>query len=83
MPSPPSRKSNSSDFWHELCKMTLLSEDTEKNVCTLTYGSSQCKLELHDLGGTSINRGEAFGRLAFSCPTAELKGVFQHDIETF
>jgi len=65
--------SDSKEFWHTHCRMQLHSED--KGVCLLSYGEKQCKLELHDLGGTPLNRGEAFGRLAFSCPSAEQKGI--------
>lgn len=35
----------------------------------------QCKLELHDNGGT-VDHGTAFGRIAFSCPREQVKYYF-------
>lgn len=35
----------------------------------------QCKLELHDIGGT-VDHGTAFGRIAFSCPREQVKFYF-------
>lgn len=35
----------------------------------------QCKLELHDNGGT-VDHGTAFGRIAFSCPREQVRYYF-------
>jgi len=59
-------------FWKDLCGMTLFSKEDKK--ATLGYAEDQCSLELVDIGG-KVDHGTAFGRIAFSCPRAELPGI--------
>lgn len=61
----------STDFWKDLAGMQLLESSDKQSL--LTFGPGQCKLELRQLAGAELNRGTAFGRIAFSCPTEELK----------
>lgn len=63
-----SNLSKSVDYWHKLCGMKIYSQDAKKAV--LGYVDSECKLELKQVG--PINHASAFGRIAFSCPAAEL-----------
>ncbi len=65
-----SNLTKSTDYWTKLCGMTLY-EQTDKSVL-LGYGDGQCKLELKDVGGT-IDRGTAYGRVAFSCPRDQVR----------
>ncbi|XP_022085862.1 glyoxalase domain-containing protein 4-like [Acanthaster planci] len=60
------------DYWTKLCGMTLYEQTT--NTALLGFGDSQCKLELRDMGG-EIDRGTAYGRIAFSCPRDQLPGI--------
>jgi lactoylglutathione lyase len=62
----------STKFWKELCGMKVEESNDEHSI--LTFGEKQCKLELRQLKG-ELSRGTAFGRLAFSCPTDQLKEV--------
>ncbi|KAI1724542.1 glyoxalase domain-containing protein 4 [Ditylenchus destructor] len=63
----------SKEFWSSLCGMTV--ETSSEDKCILSYGKDQCKLELNSLNGVDLNRGTAFGRIAFACPTNELKQI--------
>lgn len=63
----------SKEFWGSLCGMTVENETEQK--CLLSYGKDQCKLELNSLNGVELKRGTAFGRIAFACPTNELKEI--------
>ncbi|XP_071790805.1 glyoxalase domain-containing protein 4-like [Asterias amurensis] len=67
-----SNLSKSTDYWTKLCGMTLY-EQTDKSVL-LGYSEGQCKLELKAVGAT-IDRGTAYGRVAFSCPRDQLAGI--------
>ena len=60
------------DYWTKLCGMTLY-EQTDKSVL-LGYGEGQCKLELKAVDAT-IDRGTAYGRVAFSCPRDQVSGL--------
>ncbi|CAL1262631.1 unnamed protein product [Larinioides sclopetarius] len=60
------------DYWNGLLGMKIY-EKTDNSV-TLGYADVQCKLELKDIGGP-VNHEQAFGRIAFSCPTSELAGI--------
>ncbi|XP_064613163.1 LOW QUALITY PROTEIN: glyoxalase domain-containing protein 4-like [Liolophura sinensis] len=62
------------DYWSRLAGMTVYTQ-TEKTAL-LGYGDDQCSLELYDIGG-DVDHGTAFGRIAFSCPAAELPGIEQ------
>jgi len=63
----------SQEFWGNLCAMEVESA-SDKN-CVLSYGKDQCKLELRSLKGVKLDRGTAFGRIAFATPTSELKNI--------
>ncbi|KAK9877079.1 hypothetical protein WA026_016104 [Henosepilachna vigintioctopunctata] len=52
-------------FWNTLLGLAIY--DKSDKTAVLGFGESQAKLELVEIG-TPINRGEAFGRIAFSCP---------------
>ncbi|KAF8763645.1 Glyoxalase domain-containing protein 4 [Argiope bruennichi] len=56
------QKSNSAD---PVQKVSLACSNLQKSLC---------KLELKDIGGP-VNHEQAFGRIAFSCPTSELAGI--------
>ncbi|XP_071944056.1 glyoxalase domain-containing protein 4-like [Antedon mediterranea] len=58
------------DYWSKLCGMEVYSE-TDKTAL-LGYSDNQCKLELNDLEGATMNHASAFGRVAFACPRSEL-----------
>ncbi|XP_022344763.2 glyoxalase domain-containing protein 4-like [Crassostrea virginica] len=57
------------DYWSNLCGMKIFSQDNKSAV--LGYDDNQCKLELVDIG-TEVEHAKAFGRIAFSCPRAQL-----------
>lgn len=57
------------DFWNGILGMKIYERGDTSVV--LGYNDNQCKLELQDVGGP-VNHEKAFGRIAFSCPTAEL-----------
>uniref|UniRef100_A0A914WJ70 VOC domain-containing protein n=1 Tax=Plectus sambesii TaxID=2011161 RepID=A0A914WJ70_9BILA len=59
----------STDYWQNLCGMNKISSDDKHSL--LSFGSGQCALELR-ASSKPIERGTGFGRIAFSCPTAEL-----------
>jgi lactoylglutathione lyase len=42
---------------------------------SLMYGEDQCKLLFNSTEGTKLDRGQAFGRIAFSCPTEQLESL--------
>ncbi|PAV65701.1 hypothetical protein WR25_17218 [Diploscapter pachys] len=63
--------SKSIDYWHNLLDMPI-AEKTDKHVI-LSYGAEQCKWKLCQLGGDKkIDRGTAFGRIAFAYPGEKL-----------
>lgn len=64
--------SKSIDYWANLCGMTCYSQDASSAV--LGYDPSQARLELVQLKDT-IDRGSAFGRIAFACPRAQLPDI--------
>ncbi|KAK0139648.1 Glyoxalase domain-containing protein 4 [Merluccius polli] len=61
----------STHYWTALLGMKVLEKNEEKKTVLMGYEDKQCKLELHDIGG-SIDHGTAFGRIAFSCPRDQL-----------
>lgn len=67
-----SNLNRSIDFWKRLCGMSIY-EQTEKSA-VLGYDDKQCKLELIDIG-CAVEHEKAYGRIAFSCPKAELPGI--------
>lgn len=57
------------EYWNSQLGMTLFSR-TDDEV-TLGYGEGQARLRLKTVGG-AVDHAKAFGRIAFSCPAAEL-----------
>nr|CDS16518.1 glyoxalase domain containing 4 [Echinococcus granulosus] len=57
------------DYWSKKCGMKLL-ESSDKHAL-LSFGDGQCQLQL-TLGEQPIDRGQAYGRVAFSCPRDRL-----------
>ncbi|VDD82779.1 unnamed protein product [Mesocestoides corti] len=53
------------DYWTNKCGMTLL-ESSDKHA-VLSFGKNQCTLQL-TLAEEAIDRAQAYGRVAFSCP---------------
>ncbi|GFS94047.1 glyoxalase domain-containing protein 4 [Nephila pilipes] len=60
------------DYWNGLLGMKIY-EKKDKSVL-LGYSDTQCKLELKGID-EPINHEQAYGRIAFSCPTTELAGI--------
>lgn len=59
-------------FWHDLCGMQLNSENGDS--LSLAYDASGIVLEFVNIH-CAIDHSSAFGRVALSCPAAELSGV--------
>ncbi|VDM31186.1 unnamed protein product [Hydatigera taeniaeformis] len=57
------------DYWSKMCGMKLL-ESSDDNAL-FTYKEGQCQLQL-TLSKHPIDRGQAYGRVAFSCPRNQL-----------
>lgn len=58
------------DYWTNQCGMTCYSR--EETCAVLGYASTgQAKLELKQ-AEEAIDRGSAFGRIAFSCPREQV-----------
>ncbi|XP_035210571.1 glyoxalase domain-containing protein 4-like isoform X3 [Stegodyphus dumicola] len=68
----------STEFWCDILNMKKYGE--EDNSVILGYSEEQCKLELREIG-KPVNHEQAFGRIAFSCPTDELAGI-QEQVKT-
>uniref|UniRef100_A0A0X3PNB0 Glyoxalase domain-containing protein 4 n=1 Tax=Schistocephalus solidus TaxID=70667 RepID=A0A0X3PNB0_SCHSO len=60
------------DYWVKKLGMNIL-ESTE-SYAILSYGDGQCRLRL-TRESSPIDRGQAFGRIAFSCPRSELPKI--------
>eukprot|EP00794_Sanderia_malayensis_P014014 gene14014-15472_t len=60
------------DYWNGIIGMNIIRQ-SDKNA-VLNFTNEQCSLELHQLSGP-IDHASAFGRIAFSCPTADLAGI--------
>uniref|UniRef100_A0A8C8HX37 VOC domain-containing protein n=1 Tax=Oncorhynchus tshawytscha TaxID=74940 RepID=A0A8C8HX37_ONCTS len=60
----------STHYWSSLLGMKVIERHEEKTVL-MGFADTQCKLELHNIGGT-VDHGTAFGRIAFSCPREQL-----------
>ena len=71
---------NVSDFWMKLCGMKLFSKEDKK--CVVGFSNDQCKLELQEIG-TKVDHETAFGRIAFSCPRAEVGNVVSYLSNTY
>ncbi|XP_070761875.1 glyoxalase domain-containing protein 4 isoform X5 [Enoplosus armatus] len=57
----------STHYWTTLLGMKVMEKNEEKKTVLMGFTDTQCKLELHEIGGT-VDHGTAFGRIAFSCP---------------
>lgn len=64
-----SQLATSVDYWKNLCGMKLY-EETE-NAVVVGFADGQCKLKLQAIT-EPVDHAEAFGRVAFACPSAEL-----------
>uniref|UniRef100_D3TNM2 Putative glyoxalase n=1 Tax=Glossina morsitans morsitans TaxID=37546 RepID=D3TNM2_GLOMM len=62
----------SKNFWINLLKMKLISQD--KKSILLKYKESQAGLRLTQISET-INRAKAYGRIAFAVPKAQQQGI--------
>lgn len=70
------------EFWSDTLGMKLLSKTTDDapgtTTAVLSFGERQASLELVEKAsnnGAPINHGTAFGRIAFSIPSASLPGI--------
>ncbi|MBN3304900.1 GLOD4 protein, partial [Amia calva] len=64
----------STAYWSSLLGMQVFERDEGRRTVLLGFSDTQCKLELHDIGGP-VDHGTAFGRIAFSCPREQLPGI--------
>jgi len=60
------------EFWRGVLGMELYHQ--EDNMARLGFAPTQCSLVLKQIDGV-IDRGEAYGRIAFSCPDEEVKAM--------
>ncbi|KAG8201819.1 hypothetical protein JTE90_027299 [Oedothorax gibbosus] len=59
------------DYWNGLLGLQIY--EKKESLAVLGYSDDQCKLELQCQG--PVAHEQAFGRVAFSCPTTELEGI--------
>lgn len=60
------------EYWNKLLGMNILQQsDTSAE---LGYSDNQCRLELVQISEV-LDHAEAFGRIAFSCPSKQLKEI--------
>lgn len=66
----------SKDYWIDLLKMTEHGEKEETNAkeTLVSYGNNQAGLRLKQLD-EKLDHKSAYGRIAFSCPSEELKPI--------
>ncbi|XP_054712107.1 glyoxalase domain-containing protein 4-like [Uloborus diversus] len=72
-----SNLSKSVEYWNGLLDMKIFEKKDDEVI--LGYSNEQCKLHLKSINGP-VNHEQAFGRIAFSCPTKELAGI-EHNIK--
>lgn len=60
------------NYWVDLLGQQIF--DQSNSTALLGFDKNQAKLELKDIGG-NVDHCKAFGRVAFSCPTAQLSGI--------
>lgn len=61
-------------YWGDLLGMEVTARDGAS--ATLQFGAGQAQLKLQQLpAGTALDHGEAYGRVAFSCPAAKLQPI--------
>ncbi|XP_056612151.1 glyoxalase domain-containing protein 4 isoform X2 [Triplophysa dalaica] len=61
-------------YWSSLLGMKVIEKNEDKKTVLMGFSDNQCKLELQDIGGT-VDRGTAFGRVAFACPRDQLPDI--------
>ena len=67
-----SNLAKSLDYWHNLLGMTVFEQTDTKAL--VGYNADKCKIELILLG-VPVDRGTAYGRIAFSCPKVQQPGI--------
>lgn len=67
---------NSISYWRDLLQMKTVRENQEGNGqhIVLHYASNQASLRLKQIQA-SVEHEKAFGRIAFSCPSSELRSL--------
>ncbi|XP_057366242.1 glyoxalase domain-containing protein 4-like [Daphnia carinata] len=65
-----SNKDHSLKYWSELLGLKVYSQSEKQAL--LGYADDQAKLELQFIG-QKVDHAKAFGRIAFSCPSTQLK----------
>ena len=64
-------------YWRDLVGMNMLTELSAGPMtksAALSFGADQAALELRQLpAGAALAHEEAYGRVAFACPSAELR----------
>lgn len=60
------------EYWNKLLGMSIIQQsDTSAE---LAYSDNQCRIELVQIS-EMVDHAEAFGRIAFSCPSKQLKDI--------
>lgn len=67
-----SNLANSVKYWNTILGLTIF--DQSKDTVLLGFKENEAKLELKDIG-EPINRAQAFGRIAFSCPLQQQEEI--------
>lgn len=67
-----SNLAKSLEYWNKLLGMNILQQSEAS--AELAYSDDQCRLELVQIS-ESLDHAEAFGRIAFSCPSKQLKEI--------
>ena len=67
-----SNLAKSLDYWHNLLGMTVFEQTDTKAL--VGYSADKCKIELILLG-VPVDRGTAYGRIAFSCPKVQQPAI--------
>uniref|UniRef100_A0AC35UBG6 Glyoxalase domain-containing protein 4 n=1 Tax=Rhabditophanes sp. KR3021 TaxID=114890 RepID=A0AC35UBG6_9BILA len=63
-------------FWFNLIGARLICGGEEISCAKFSFGEGQAVLKVSDLDeGVHLHRASAYGRIAFACPTADLKPI--------
>jgi len=62
------------EYWNGKLQMPIVEREDGKSV-QLAYSEDQARLEFIYNGGKEIDHGKAYGRIAFACPTTQLKPI--------
>lgn len=65
---------NSKKYWCDLLKMPLIKEEANSLLLNYNVKNNQAYLKLKQIN-EDIDHKSAYGRIAFSCPTEDLKGI--------